>query len=140
MNCEKAGFWANHTENDADMFISWHRIRNDAIVLYSTQQWNIRSWHCLELQSISRFKRFLRLSRSQDIDFFFWEQIFTSGIIHNKTSKTRNVKIYSLHAEGSHVNKNNGGTLCESTILFCGWVLVICRAGNRPEITVTVSF
>ena len=72
--------------------------------------------------------------------FFFWEQIFTSGIIHNKTSKTRNVKIYSLHAEGSHINKNNGGTLCESTILFCGWVLVICRAGNRPEIKVTVSF
>ena len=88
MNCEKAGFWANHTENDADMFISWHRIRNDAIVLYSTHQWNIRSWHCLELQSISRFKRFLRLSRSQDIVFFFFEnrflQVVSFTIKHRK--------------------------------------------------------
>ena len=26
LNCEKAGFRAIHTENDADMFISWHHI------------------------------------------------------------------------------------------------------------------
>ena len=29
-NCEKAGFRAIHTENDADIFISWRRIINDA--------------------------------------------------------------------------------------------------------------
>ena len=27
-NCEKAGFIAIHTENDADMFISWRHIIN----------------------------------------------------------------------------------------------------------------
>ena len=30
LNCEKAGFRAIHTENDADMFISWRHIINDA--------------------------------------------------------------------------------------------------------------
>ena len=29
-----------------------------------------------------------------DIDFFFLEQIFTSGIILNETAKTKSVKIY----------------------------------------------
>ena len=36
-NCEKAGFRAIHTENDADMFISWHSIINDATE-FSTHQ------------------------------------------------------------------------------------------------------
>ena len=36
-NCEKAGFRAIHTENDADMFISWRRIINDATD-FSTHQ------------------------------------------------------------------------------------------------------
>ena len=30
INCEKTGFRAIHTENDADMFLSWRRIINDA--------------------------------------------------------------------------------------------------------------
>ena len=29
------------------------------------------------------------------------------------------MKIYLLHAEGCHVNKNNEGTLCELMIFFC---------------------
>ena len=28
-NCEKAGFGAIHTENDADLFVSWHCIIDD---------------------------------------------------------------------------------------------------------------
>ena len=36
-NCEKAGFRAIHTENDADMFISWRSIINDATE-FSTHQ------------------------------------------------------------------------------------------------------
>ena len=69
-----------------------------------------------------RFKRFLRLSRSRDIEIFL-EQIFTSGIILNETAKTKSVQV---HAIGYHVNKKNEGTLCESTIFFCFWVRVIC--------------
>ena len=30
INCEKGGFRAIHTENDADMFISWRRMINGA--------------------------------------------------------------------------------------------------------------
>ena len=30
INCEKTGFRAIHTGNDADMFLSWRRIINDA--------------------------------------------------------------------------------------------------------------
>ena len=30
LNCEKTGFRAIHTENNADMFISWRHIINDA--------------------------------------------------------------------------------------------------------------
>ena len=36
-NYEKAGFRAIHAENDADMFISWRRIINDATD-FSTHQ------------------------------------------------------------------------------------------------------
>ena len=71
-NCEKAGFRAIHTENDADMFILWPYIINGATE-FSMHQWNFLSWHCLELKSInlSHFKGFLWLSRSRDIDFFW---------------------------------------------------------------------
>ena len=71
-NCEKAGFRAIHTENDADMFILWPCIINGATE-FSMHQWNFLSWHCLELKSInlSHFKGFLWLSRSRDIDFFW---------------------------------------------------------------------
>ena len=62
-----------------------------------------------------------------DIDFFFLEHIFTSGIILNETARTKSVKIYYLYAKGYHVNKNNEGTLCESTIFFGFWVRVICQ-------------
>ena len=35
-------------------------------------------------------------------------------------------KSVQVHAIGYHVNKNNEGTLCESTIFFCFWERVIC--------------
>ena len=41
-NCEKAGFGANHTENDGDVFISWRRIINDATE-FPSHQWNFLS-------------------------------------------------------------------------------------------------
>ena len=71
-NCEKAGFRAIHTENDADMFILWPCIIN-GVTEFSMHQWNFLSWHCLELKSINlcHFKGFLWLSRSQDIDFLW---------------------------------------------------------------------
>ena len=76
-NFEKAGSRAIHTENDANMFISWPHIINGATE-FSMHQWNFLSWHCVELKSInfSCFKGFLWLSRSWDIDFFFRKDFY----------------------------------------------------------------
>ena len=48
---------------------------------------------CRDFAEYFPVSRFLRLSRSQDINFFL-EQIFTIGIILNETVKTKSVKIY----------------------------------------------
>ena len=88
-NCEKAGFRAIHTENDADRLISCRRIINDAKD-FSTHQWNFLASIALSLRVISRFKGFLRLI-NLEISIFL-EQIFTSGIILNETAKTKSVK------------------------------------------------
>ena len=67
-HCENAGLRAIHTEFDADIFISWRRIIN--------ARQNIRriteifsASTALRLRVFSCFKRFLRFSRSRDIDF-----------------------------------------------------------------------
>ena len=88
-NCEKAGFRAIHTENDADRLISCRRIINDAKD-FSTHQLNFLASIALSLRVISRFKGFLRLI-NLEISIFL-EQIFTSGIILNETAKTKSVK------------------------------------------------
>ena len=82
-NCEKAGFRAIHTENGADMFISWRRIINDATD-FSTHQWNF-------LASIA-FKGIFS-TKNLEISILL-QQIFRSGIILKETAKTKNVKIY----------------------------------------------
>ena len=88
-NCEKAGFRAIHTENDADRLISCRRIINDAKD-FSTHQWNFLASIALSLRVTSRFKGFLRLI-NLEISIFL-EQIFTSGIILNETAKAKSVK------------------------------------------------
>ena len=81
-NCEKAGFRAIHTENDADMFISWRRIINDATD-FSTHQWNF-------LASIA----FQGISSTKNLEISILLQQILGSIILNETAKTKSVKIY----------------------------------------------
>ena len=71
----------------------------------------------------SRFKRFLRLSSSRDIDFFnenrFWQVVSFS-------MKQRRQKVWEFI--NFHVNKNNKGSYCESSLLQ-----KLTDAGNLPR-------
>ena len=81
-NSEKAGFRAIHTENDADMFISWRRITND-VTDFSTHQWNF-------LASIA----FQGISSTKNLEISILLQQILGSIILNETAKTKSVKIY----------------------------------------------
>ena len=157
-NCEKAGFRAIHTENDADRLISCRRIINDAKD-FSTHQWNFLASIALSLRVISRFKGFLRLI-NLEISIFL-EQIFTSGIILNETAKTKSVKFIYCTLKDILSTKTmkelcasrrfsfvfgcelsaSAGNLLKLFSRYCkNWPMrVICRAGKWTEITVIPS-